>query len=54
MKKQISFYVPLAEWRKLREEAAARGVAITTLCAERLGLTVPGEAAPRKSPPTRH
>ncbi|MDA0832201.1 MAG: hypothetical protein O3A29_02880 [Planctomycetota bacterium] len=32
LRKQISIFIPLSDWRAIREEAARRGVPMTELC----------------------
>ncbi|MEX1231844.1 MAG: hypothetical protein WEB58_16485 [Planctomycetaceae bacterium] len=32
LRKQISIFVPLSDWRAIREEAARRGIPMTELC----------------------
>ncbi len=32
LRKQISIFVPLSDWRAIREEAAKKGIPMTELC----------------------
>jgi hypothetical protein len=49
IRKQISIFLPLSDWRALREAAAVRGVPITELCRQWMlpHLSQLRECAPR-------
>lgn len=50
LRKQVSIFLPVADWRALRREAARRRVPITQLCREWLE---PGLDHLRRDPPVR-